>query len=60
MFKGTLRCNAVSRYWLQAAANGSPNASIKAQSALGMFYSRPETLDLRKVSVQFITQKLRH
>ncbi|KAL2077674.1 hypothetical protein ACEWY4_027178 [Coilia grayii] len=36
------------RYWLQAAADGNPNASVKAQTALGMFYSRPESLDLRK------------
>ncbi|XP_063046183.1 LRP2-binding protein [Engraulis encrasicolus] len=36
------------RYWLQAAADGNPNACIKAQTALGMFYSRPESLDLKK------------
>ncbi|XP_062380332.1 LRP2-binding protein [Sardina pilchardus] len=36
------------RYWLEAAADGNPDASVKAQSALGMFYSRPESLDLRK------------
>ena len=36
------------RYWLLAADDGNPKASIKAQSALGMFYSRPDTLDLKK------------
>ncbi|XP_056328695.1 LRP2-binding protein [Danio aesculapii] len=36
------------RLWLLAADDGNPNASVKAQSALGMFYSRPESLDLRK------------
>ncbi|XP_076147953.1 LRP2-binding protein [Alosa pseudoharengus] len=36
------------RYWLQAAADGNPDASVKAQSALGLFYSRPELLDLKK------------
>ncbi|KAI2657121.1 LRP2-binding protein [Labeo rohita] len=36
------------RLWLLAADDGNPNASVKAQSSLGMFYCRPETLDLRK------------
>ncbi|XP_051514552.1 LRP2-binding protein isoform X1 [Myxocyprinus asiaticus] len=36
------------RLWLLAADDGNPNASVKAQSALGMFYCRPETLNLRK------------
>merc|ERR1712002_252322 len=36
------------RYWLLAADDGNPNASIKAQSMLGMFYSRPESLNLEK------------
>ncbi|XP_073677291.1 LRP2-binding protein-like [Garra rufa] len=36
------------RFWLLAADDGSPNASVKAQSSLGMFYCRPETLDLKK------------
>ncbi|XP_073710648.1 LRP2-binding protein isoform X3 [Misgurnus anguillicaudatus] len=38
------------RFWLLAADDGNPNANVKAQSALGMFYCRPETLNLRKVS----------
>ncbi|XP_065098313.1 LRP2-binding protein isoform X2 [Paramisgurnus dabryanus] len=37
------------RFWLLAADDGNPNANVKAQSALGMFYCRPETLNLRKV-----------
>ncbi|XP_065098303.1 LRP2-binding protein isoform X1 [Paramisgurnus dabryanus] len=36
------------RFWLLAADDGNPNANVKAQSALGMFYCRPETLNLRK------------
>ncbi|XP_041930672.1 LRP2-binding protein isoform X1 [Alosa sapidissima] len=36
------------RYWLQAAADGNPDASVKAQSSLGLLYSRPELLDLKK------------
>ncbi|XP_051715942.1 LRP2-binding protein [Ctenopharyngodon idella] len=34
--------------WLLAADDGNPNASVEAQSSLGMFYCRPESLDLRK------------
>uniref|UniRef100_H3A6H1 LRP2-binding protein n=1 Tax=Latimeria chalumnae TaxID=7897 RepID=H3A6H1_LATCH len=36
------------RLWLLAADDGNPKASIKAQTALGMFYSRPDTKDLNK------------
>ncbi|XP_053556824.1 LRP2-binding protein [Bombina bombina] len=36
------------RWWLLAADNGNPKASVKAQSILGMFYSRPPTRDLQK------------
>ncbi|KAF4105115.1 LRP2-binding protein isoform X2 [Onychostoma macrolepis] len=36
------------RLWLLAADDGNPHACVKAQSSLGMFYCRPETLDLRK------------
>lgn len=43
------------RLWLLAADNGNPNASVKAQSSLGMFYCRPETLDLRKVLISLTT-----
>ncbi|XP_019901624.2 LRP2-binding protein isoform X2 [Esox lucius] len=35
-------------HWLLAADNGNPNASVKAQSSLGMFYSRRETKDLER------------
>ncbi|XP_062856487.1 LRP2-binding protein [Trichomycterus rosablanca] len=35
-------------YWLSAANDGNPNASVKAQTTLGMFYSSPEIRDLRK------------
>lgn len=36
------------RWWLAAAADGDPKASVDAQSMLGMYYSRPEFLNLRK------------
>ncbi|XP_039606932.1 LRP2-binding protein isoform X1 [Polypterus senegalus] len=36
------------RLWLLAADDGNPKASIKAQTALGLFYCRPDTLDLKK------------
>jgi len=36
------------RYWLLAADDGNPNASVKAQSALGLFYSSSDDLDLKK------------
>lgn len=36
------------QWWLDAADDGNPKGSIKAQTMLGMFYSRPETLDLKR------------
>ncbi|XP_061170542.1 LRP2-binding protein-like [Saccostrea echinata] len=36
------------RYWLLAADDGNPSASVPAQTTLGMFYSRPDSLDLKK------------
>ena len=38
-------------YWLLAAKGGSREGSIKAQSILGMFYSRPgeSCYDIKKV-----------
>ncbi|XP_036423729.1 LRP2-binding protein [Colossoma macropomum] len=36
------------RYWLMAADDGNPYASVEAQCSLGMFYSSPETQDLKK------------
>ncbi|XP_067885513.1 LRP2-binding protein isoform X2 [Heterodontus francisci] len=36
------------RLWLLAADDGNPSASVKAQSTLGLFYSRPESQDLQK------------
>ncbi|KAL3863322.1 hypothetical protein ACJMK2_005084 [Sinanodonta woodiana] len=36
------------RWWLLAADDGNPKASVKAQTTLGMFYSREETKDLKK------------
>uniref|UniRef100_U3KBJ3 LRP2-binding protein n=1 Tax=Ficedula albicollis TaxID=59894 RepID=U3KBJ3_FICAL len=36
------------RLWLTAADDGNPNASIKAQSTLGMLYSMPIVEDLEK------------
>ncbi|KAK1804107.1 hypothetical protein P4O66_020152, partial [Electrophorus voltai] len=35
-------------YWLMAADDGNPGASVEAQSSLGLFYSSPETLDLKR------------
>ncbi|KAM4807580.1 LRP2-binding protein [Rhinophrynus dorsalis] len=35
-------------WWLLAADNGNPKASVKAQSTLGMFYSRPPNVNLKK------------
>ena len=36
------------RYWLEAADDGNPAASVKAQSTLGMFYCRSGAQDLKK------------
>jgi len=36
------------RYWLLAADDGNPKASIKAQSTLGLFYSTADNLDLKQ------------
>ncbi|KAM4050384.1 LRP2-binding protein isoform 1-T3 [Anomaloglossus baeobatrachus] len=36
------------RWWLIAADNGNPKASVKAQSVLGLFYSRPPNKNLQK------------
>ncbi len=37
------------RFWILAADDGNPKASVKAQSMLGMFYSRDEKYqDLNK------------
>lgn len=36
------------RYWLLAADDGNPKASILAQTILGMYYSRPDSFDLKK------------
>lgn len=36
------------RYWLLASDNGNPEASVKAQSTLGLFYSTRDHLDLKK------------
>ena len=40
------------RWFLTAAQDGDPGGSIKAQTVLGLFYSRPmeESFDLQKVS----------
>lgn len=39
------------RWFLAAAQDGDPNGSIKAQTVLGLFYSRPgeDSFDLDKV-----------
>ncbi|KAM9329501.1 LRP2-binding protein [Gastrophryne carolinensis] len=36
------------RWWLFAADNGNPNASVKAQNTLGRYYSRPCSMNLKK------------
>ena len=40
------------KWFLAAAQDGDPNGSIKAQTGLGLFYSRPgeDSFDLDKVS----------
>lgn len=35
------------RWWLLAADDGNPSASIKAQTVLGMYYSREDSLNLK-------------
>ena len=43
------------RWFLTAAQDGEPSGSIKAQTVLGMFYSRAdeESFDLQKVGFSF-------
>lgn len=36
------------RFWLLAADDGNPKASVKAQCTLGMFYSRQDSHNLKK------------
>lgn len=36
------------RWWLLAADDGNPKASVKAQTTLGMFYSREDSLNLKQ------------
>ncbi|KAM5192602.1 LRP2-binding protein [Mantella aurantiaca] len=36
------------KWWLLAADNGNPKASVRAQSILGMFYSRPCSRNMKK------------
>jgi len=36
------------KWWVLAAGDGDPRASVEAQTMLGMFYSRPEFLNLKK------------
>ncbi|XP_078484559.1 LRP2-binding protein-like [Ciona intestinalis] len=36
------------RWWIKAADDGSPNASVLAQTMLGMLYSRPDFLNLKQ------------
>ncbi|PIK41401.1 putative LRP2-binding protein [Apostichopus japonicus] len=36
------------RWWLLAADDGNPKGSIKAQTALGMYYSREDSLNLKQ------------
>lgn len=39
------------RWWLLAADDGNPKGSIKAQTALGMYYSREDSLKLKQVCI---------
>ena len=43
-----LWCVLSGRFWLLAADDGNPRASIKAQTALGLFYTQEEQTDLKK------------
>jgi len=36
------------RWWLKAAANGDPKGSVKAQTMLGIFYARKDSIDLER------------
>ena len=36
------------RFWLLSADDGNPRASIKAQTALGLYYTQEEQTDLKK------------
>ncbi|KAJ8311837.1 hypothetical protein KUTeg_010609 [Tegillarca granosa] len=36
------------KWWLLAADDGNPKASVMAQTVLGMFYSREDSMDLQK------------
>ena len=36
------------RFWLHAADDGNPSASVKGQSTLGLFYCRDGCKDLSK------------
>ena len=40
------------RWWLKAAQDGAPSGSVKAQTALALYYCRPGeyTYNLKKVS----------
>lgn len=46
------------RWFLSAAKDGDPSGSIKAQTVLGLFYSRPgeDSFDLEKVSLGHVQQ----
>lgn len=48
--------------WILAARDGNRDGSIKAQTMLGMFYSRPgeETYDIRKVRFSAIKASVGH
>ena len=43
--------------WIQAARDGNTDGSIRAQSTLGMFYSRPgeDSYNIHKVKLSFPT-----
>ena len=41
------------KWWLLAADDGNPKASVKAQTALGMYYCREDSQDLKKVNLLF-------
>merc|ERR1719209_2548222 len=39
---------AAEKWWLEAAADGDPKGSVKAQTMLGIFYARKDSLHLER------------
>ena len=46
------------QWWLKAAESGSDRSCSRAQNTLGMFYSRPDSTDLKKASCLLFSRLL--